>query len=199
MPSGNVPVQHWFAQEISAMADSALKTFSHSVCSAWGPLTSDLVAHCRQQLKHLLNASRSEEWLATLHRKQPANEELYRDPTHGFVLLAHAEKAGLYRPPHDHGRGWVIYAVQEGEIAMCSYAPTLSQDGHIQLVRRDSGLVCAGQLQVYLPGDIHDTRCMTDHALLYRFTDRDLRVEDQQEHRLTRFVERHGFWTVGQA
>jgi hypothetical protein len=40
----------------------------------------------------------------------------------------------------------------------------------------------------------HDTRCLTDDALVFRFTERDLRHEDQVERRVTRFVERDGGW-----
>ncbi len=123
----------------------------------------------------------------------PANEELYRDPDHGFVLLAHTEHAGLYRPPHDHGRAWVIYAVQQGEIEMRTFA-RIETEGGVRLVRRDSTIVSAGEVQVYLPGDIHDTRCLTDTALLFRFTERDLKREDRIEHRVTRYVDQGGFW-----
>ena len=38
---------------------------------------------------------------------------------------------------------------------------------------------------VYLPGDIHDTRCVTGPALLFRFTERDLKREDKEERRVT--------------
>ena len=38
-------------------------------------------------------AQAAEGWLAALLRDAPANQELYRDPLHGFVLLAHAEYA----------------------------------------------------------------------------------------------------------
>jgi predicted metal-dependent enzyme (double-stranded beta helix superfamily) len=180
-------------------ADNALQTFTSGVRSAWGPLTSELVAECRRLLQALLKASPSEPWLAALHANAPANEELYRDPDHGFVLLAHTEHAGLYRPPHDHGRGWVIYAVQRGESEMGTYARIAAPDGRVRLVKRDSTLVRPGEVQVYLPGDIHDTLCMTPSALLYRFTERDLRIEDRQEHQVTRYVDRDGVWTVGAA
>ncbi|AUX22273.1 hypothetical protein SOCEGT47_027740 [Sorangium cellulosum] len=181
------------------MANSALQTFIDGTKAAWGPLTSELVAACRQRLETLLEASPEEAWLAALHRSAPAQEELYRDPTHGFVLLAHTEHAGLYRPPHDHGRGWVIYAMQQGEIEMGTYARVEDPDGRVRLVKRGSTSVRAGQVQVYLPGDIHDTRCMTSSALLFRFTERDLRVEDRREHRVTRYVERDGVWTTAAA
>ena len=178
------------------MADNALQTFIERTAAAWGPLTSELVAACRQHLEDLIAASPEEPWLAALHRDAPASSELYRDPTHGFVLLAHTEQAGLYRPPHDHGRGWVIYAMQDGEIEMGTYGRVEDADGKVRLVKRDASIVRAGQVQVYLPGDIHDTRCLTPSALLFRFTERDLRIEDRQEHRVIRYVESEGIWTT---
>lgn len=179
------------------MPSNSLQTCMRSLNAAWGPLSSELVAQCQSLLERLVQTPAAEPWLAALHRDRPVNEELYRDPDHGFVLLAHTENAGLYRPPHDHGRGWVIYAMQDGEIEMGAYARIEDADGAVRLVKRNSTLVRTGQVQVYLPGDIHDTRCISDTALLFRFTERDLRVEDRQEHRVTRYHQRNGVWTVG--
>jgi hypothetical protein len=180
------------------MARNTFDTSIDGIKSVWGPLSTEVVAACRGHLEGLLKASATEAWLAALHREAPASQELYRDPVHGFVLLAHTETAGLYRPPHDHGRGWVIYALQQGEIEMGTYARIEGRDGSVRLVKRNSTLVRPGQVQVYLPGDIHDTRCITGPALLFRFTERDLKKEDQEEHRVTRYVERDGVWTVAQ-
>jgi hypothetical protein len=177
-----------------------LTTFDKSIQgikSVWGPLSTDVVAACRGHLENLLKAPDTEEWLAALHKEAAPNKELYRDPQHGFVLLAHTEPEGLYRPPHDHGRGWVIYALQQGEIEMGTYARLQEPDGSVRLVKRGSTTVRPGQVQVYLPGDIHDTHCLSGPALLFRFTERDLKKEDKEEHRVTRYVERDGVWTVG--
>jgi hypothetical protein len=179
------------------MTTNALDTFIAGVRAAWGPLTSERVAECRRQFELLLRASPLEDWLLALHRDKPASRELYRDPDHGFVLLAHTEHAPLYRAPHDHGRGWVMYGVQSGEMEMCTYARVLDPDDQVRLVQRDSTTVHPGQVQVYLPSDIHDTQCLTASALQFRFTDRDLKVEDKVAHRLTRYVQRNGFWTMG--
>lgn len=179
------------------MDRNTLDTSMEGIKSVWGPLSSEVAAGCRHHLEQLLKAPVSEAWLAALLRDGPANQELYRDPDRGFVLLAHTEHAGLYRPPHDHGRGWVIYAIQQGEIEMGTYARVEQPDGGVRLVKRNSTLVKPGQVQVYLPGDIHDTRCMAGPALLFRFTERDLKKEDKEEHRVTRYVERDGVWTVG--
>jgi len=176
---------------------NAFDTSIEGIKSVWGPLSTEVVAACRGHLEALLKAPATEEWLAALHEEAPANKELYRDPKDGFVLLAHTEPAGLYRPPHDHGRGWVIYAMQQGEIEMGTYARLEKPDGSVRLVKRGSSRIRPGQVQVYLPGDIHDTLCMAGPALLFRFTERDLKKEDKEEHRVTRYVERDGVWTVG--
>ena len=179
------------------MDSNTLDASMRGIHSVWGPLSTEVVTGCRRHLEDLVQAPATEEWLAALRREGPANKELHRDPSYGYVLLAHTEYEGLYRPPHDHGRGWVIYAIQQGEIEMGTYARIEEPDGSIRLVKRNSTLVRPGQVQVYLPGDIHDTRCVTGPALLFRFTERDLKKEDKEEHRVTRYVERDGAWTVG--
>lgn len=178
------------------MTQDALQTFTHRAASAWGPLTSELAAECARQLQALMAAPRAEAWLTQLHRDRPDRAELHRDADHGFVLLAHSETQGLYRPPHDHGHGWVIYGVQDGEVEMGTYGRVEDPDGSVRLVKRNATLVRAGEVQVYLPGDIHDTCCMSGSALLLRFSDRDLRAEDRDHHRVTRYVERDGVWTL---
>lgn len=179
------------------MDSNTLDTSMRGIHSVWGPLSTEVVAGCRRHLQDLVKAPPTEPWLATLHREAPANKELHRDPDHGYMLLAHTEHPGLYRPPHDHGQAWVIYAIAQGEIEMGTYARIQEPDGRIRLVKRGSTLVRPGQVQVYLPGDIHDTRCLTGPALLFRFTERDLKKEDQEAHRVTRYVERDGAWRVG--
>lgn len=163
------------------MASDTLEAATAAISAIWGPLGSELVAGCRQHLQQLVASPADQAWLAALRREAPASRELYRDGRHGFVLLAHTEPAGLYRPPHDHGRGWVIYALQQGSIEMGSYARIDGADGSVQLVKRDTAVLRAGQVQVYLPGDIHDTRCLDGPALLLRFTGRDLKSAQEAQ------------------
>ncbi len=179
------------------MARNTLERSIEGIRSVWGPLSTERVAACCGYLEALVKASADEDWLAALHAQAPATQELYRDPVHGFVLLAHTESAGLYRPPHDHGRSWVIYAVQHGAIEMGTYARLDDPNGAVQLVKRGSTLVRPGQVQVYLPGDIHDTRCMSGPALLFRFSERDLKQEDSNAHRVMRYRQQDGMWAVG--
>lgn len=181
------------------MANNALDLFIERTRAAWGPLSSQLASAVRTNLAELTRARVTEPWLAALLAEAPASKELYRDPMHGFVLLAHSEQAGLYRPPHDHGRAWVVYALQQGEMEIGTYGRGEDSDGRIRLVQRDVTPLRAGDARIYLPSDIHDTRCLRGPSLLFRFTERDLKKEDREAHQVTRYVEHRGAWTVGPA
>ena len=178
------------------MDSSTLDTFIDKTHAAFGPLTTEMVAAVRAELARLAQAPSTEPWLRALHDEAPLSKELYRDSTHGFVLLAHTEPVDLYRPPHDHGRGWVIYALQRGEMEIGTYVRVEEGDGHVRLVQRDSSVLRAGEARVYLPGDIHDTRCTSGPSLLLRFTERDLKAA-QEAPWVTRYVAGDGFWTTG--
>ena len=178
------------------MAQNSLQSFAQAVNADWAPLSTEVVSAVRHHMETLLKAAPTEAWLHDLHHKGAPSQELIRDANHGFVLQAHTEQTGLYRPPHDHGRSWVIYAVVKGESVMGTYGRIVDASGTVRLVMRDRTHVRPGQVQVYLPGDIHDTRCIGGPALLYRFTERDLKQEDSQHHKITRYVERCGVWVA---
>lgn len=178
------------------MVDNSLDRFVVQVQSEWAPISTQLVQTCRAQMASLTLATTTEQWLAALHSERPVARELHRDRERGFMLLAHTETQGLYRLPHDHGRAWVVYGVQSGALEIGTYAKVVDAAGRVHLVQRETSVLCPGEARVYLPGDIHDTRCLSATALLFRFTERDLRHEDQVKHRLTRFVERDGEWTA---
>lgn len=176
------------------MTTNSLESVIEGLRAAWGPLTTETVDKTRGLLAELARTSLSEEWLASLLHEEPVGKELYRDPKHGFILLAYTEKEGQYRPPHDHGSGWVVYAVRQGEIEMGSYHRIDGEKEH--LVKKDSYLVRTGDSRLYLPGDIHDTRCASRAALVLRFTSCDLRREES-EGRLTRYTPKDGAWIAG--
>jgi hypothetical protein len=178
------------------MTTSSLDRFIAAVGQDWGPISTPVVAKCRQHLAELTLADPAEEWLTELHANQPAARELLRDCNYGYMLLAHTEERGLYRAPHDHGRAWVVYGVQSGELEVGTYAKLIDAAGKVRLVRRGTHVLRPGEARAYLPGDIHDTRCLSASALLFRFTERDLRHEDRVEQKLTRFVDQNGEWTV---
>jgi len=176
------------------MARDSLESFVAAVRADWGPISTGLVARCRAHLDRLSAADAGEAWLAGLHEERPATRELHREPDHGFMLLAHSEQAGLYRPPHDHGRAWVVYAVQSGALEIGGYVKIADPDGRQKLVRRDTIVLRPGEARAYLPGDIHDTRCLTENAMVLRFTERDLRHEDQSLGLVTRFAAHGDEW-----
>jgi hypothetical protein len=178
------------------MHSNSLERFAAETHADWPPISTSTVEKTRQRLEQLMAADRPEDWRQSLHEERPATRELLRDAEHGFVLLAHTEHEGLYRRPHDHGRAWVVYGVEQGELEIGTYVDIPADDGVSRLVRRDFTVLRAGEARAYLPGDIHDTRCTSETALLFRFTERDLRHEDQVEHRVTRYVERNGEWTA---
>jgi hypothetical protein len=174
------------------MTHNSLERFVTAVRADWGPISTTLVARCRAHLDVLTASDPGENWLAGLLAERPATRELHREPG-GFMLLAHAEQQSLYRPPHDHGRAWVVYGVQSGTLEIGSYVRVEDPRGQ-KLVLRETVVLRPGEARIYLPGDIHDTRCLTKDALVFRFTERDLRHEDQVERRVTRFFERGGEW-----
>jgi len=180
------------------MHNDALNDFIAQSRAAFGPLTSELIAAIQEQLEQLTRAPATECWLQDLLREAPASKELHRDASHGFVLLAHSEPTGLYRAPHDHGRSWVTYGLARGEMEIGTFVRVEDADGRVRLVKRDTTRLHAGEARSYLPGDIHDTRCLGGPSLLFRFTERDLKKEER-EGRLTRYVAQDGVWTAGPA
>jgi hypothetical protein len=165
------------------MGTDSMQRFTEAVSSSWGPLTSELAAGVRQELARLCGALPIEPWLSALVEGAPESRELYRDPTHDFLLLAHTEQAGLYRPPHDHGRAWVVYAVLRGEMEMGTYRRIHDLRGDAHIIRRETFSLRPGDVRVFLPGDIHDTRCIAGPLTLFRFTSRDLKKEDVTRYR----------------
>lgn len=168
------------------MKSSSLSKFIADIQAIWGPLNSDLVLKSQALLEKLVDAPASEEWLQELQYEFEGLRELYRDPTHGFILLAHWEKKDLYRYPHDHGNGWVIYSVLSGEMEMGAFARVQNKDESFNIVLREKYRVQSGQSRVYLPGDIHDTRCISDKVLMLRLTSLDLK-EEQRAGRMRRY------------
>ncbi len=168
------------------MQQTTLENFIVNVRKAWSGLNTETVGAVRQLLVDFTRAAKDEPWLKDIISGKPAAKELYRDPEHGFILLAHTEEKGTYRQPHNHGAGWVFYAVLSGEMAMNTYQQVTTVNGETHLVSRGTDLMQAGQCRVFLPGDIHDTRCLSEGFVQLRLTSTDFSKE-MQEGRLVRF------------
>ena len=76
---------------------------------------------------------------------------------------------------------------------------TEDSPGRVRLVQRELTPLHAGDARVYLPSAVHDTRCVRGPSLLFRFTERALKKEDQEAHQVPRYVEHDGVRTVGPA
>ncbi|CAH9053794.1 hypothetical protein PSECIP111951_00895 [Pseudoalteromonas holothuriae] len=168
------------------MKPNTLNKFITATRANWQGLTSTNILNCKTQLEELARTPSSEPWLAQLHASKQSSTELYRDPEHGFILLAHIEPKHTYRPPHNHGAGWVLYAVQHGAMDISTYSQVTDCNGHTQLVSRGATTLSSGQCHVYLPKDIHDTKSTTDYVLMFRLTSTDIQTE-KREGRLIQF------------
>lgn len=159
------------------MNRSALDKFKTQAQKNWSGLNSDTVLSMKDALVELARTSNNEAWLQKIHQEKPASVELYRDERFGFILLAHTEEKGTYRRPHNHGAGWVFYAVQHGKTEMATYKQMTNTRGQTELVSRGGDMMGAGDCKVFLPGDIHDTKCLSDYLVQFRLTSSDLKKE----------------------
>jgi hypothetical protein len=122
-------------------------------------------------LEELLKAPTSASWIAALHRAAPKDRELYRDPLRGFLLWRTLKKRG--------STGHRMTTPALGYL-FCSAWRHRDSNIHPFASRREdqareTGLhpVRSREPKVFLPADIHDTRCITGPALLFGFTGRN--------------------------
>ncbi len=167
--------------------NNSLENFIDEIKLRWSGLNTQTTTSVRHLLMQLAKTSREEDWLKELHCEKPSAKLLYQDPEHGFMLLAHSENKGNYRSPHNHGAGWVFYAVLSGEIEMTTYKQVTTPNGITHLVSRGSEIMKVGDCKIFLPGDIHDTRCLTENFLQFRLTSSDFKAEIKSD-RMIRFI-----------
>lgn len=166
------------------MQESYIDLLMKRAGEIWGPLSTELVANARMLMEELAAAAAAQKIGGTLV-EAGSSVELHRNSRHGFILSAYSENEGRYREPHNHGACWVVYAVVEGDVEMGTYGESPSGRGGF-LVRRDSTCMGPGAAKVFLPGDIHDTLCLSARAVIVRLTSCDLRKEEV-EGRMKRF------------
>ena len=168
------------------MVQQSLEKFIEKTRKTWGPLTSEVVAGFKNALEELARDPQTTAWLPDALNECSGNTELYQDADHGFILTAYTESSGQYRLPHDHGSGWVVYAVQQGTLEMSTFARIVDQTGRLRLVNRERYQMTPGDCKVFLPLDIHNTRCISQTATILRLTSCDLKKEER-EGRMIRF------------
>ncbi|MBU3004218.1 hypothetical protein [Paraglaciecola arctica] len=166
---------------------NSLENFIKEVTMRWSGLNTQTTTGVRKLLMDLAKAPSDEHWLKELHRDKSPASQLYHDSDHGFMLLAHTEKKGHYRSPHNHGAGWVFYTVQSGALEMNTYKQITTSKGITHLVSRGSEIMKAGDCKLFLPGDIHDTKCLSEDFMQFRLTSSDFK-EEIKSGRMTRFI-----------
>lgn len=97
------------------MQHNSLTQFIEKIREIWGPLNSNLLAKSQLLLEALAKVPDTERWLTAIQGDLSESRELYRDANYGFLLLAHTENEGMYRLPHDHGSGWVLYSAKKAK------------------------------------------------------------------------------------
>lgn len=154
------------------MSETTLDATIDELYEIWDLPSEPTPKRCHELMERLAASDTSEPWLADFWSDDVEGRELYRSPTHGFLLLMHRKRRGDYVPPHDHGKGWVVYAVQSGAMTLWRY--DRRAEGEVE--RREEETLHGGECRVYLQGDIHDTLCTSD-AVLLRLTSCDVFLE----------------------
>ena len=137
----------------------------------------DLPVKVKACMERLLNSTRPDEpWIAEILREGKPARELYRDPDHGYIQMAHIQEYGLILPPHDHGPCWVVYGDYQGvtEITLYERTDDGSEPGRAKLEKKELHQLGPGVVYPYLVGDIHSTRTAEGPALVFRFLSYDL-------------------------
>ena len=146
----------------------------------------DSIANAKSVLQRLAVEPELRNYLKKYLENSAQGAELYRDKATGFVLLAYTETQGTYRIPHNHGEAWVIYSVCLGNVEMGNYFRAVILNREPRLILKDLQVLTDGDTRVYYPGEIHDTRCISESAIILRLTSSDLKEEERQG-RMQRF------------
>lgn len=147
--------------------------------SSWESLSMESIDKVKTTIKALATDPEFQKLLQLKNQELDHGLELHRDQTFGFVLLAYSEGKGSYRVPHDHGNAWVVYAVVSGQVEMGNYFKSVPPNGYLQLIQKSHENLNSGDTRIYYPGEIHDTRCVSDTAVILRLTSLDLREEER--------------------
>jgi predicted metal-dependent enzyme (double-stranded beta helix superfamily) len=101
------------------------------------------------------------------------------DTTPGFKLMCSLSQGTVptVNTPHDHGAGFVVYGVYQGENEHTTWRWTHPEGDHIstQLSPQTTFKLTAGQVAFFLPGEIHSVRrSVEDRTIILRIESRDL-------------------------
>ena len=165
---------------------NSLEPYVTDIRSVWGNGEDpELPFKVKALMEKLLTSTSPDEfWMAYLLKQGKPAKELYRDPDHGFVQMAHVHQPGHKNAPHDHGPCWVIYGVYRGEIEIATYRRTDdgAEPGKAALETKEVHRLTPGVVYPYLSGEIHSTRAIEAPAVVFRFLSYDLEKVRQQRY-----------------
>ena len=166
--------------------NNKINTFIAVLKDSWITQSLDTLFKTKSLLEELV---KDKVVLSSLQEKSTSllnGSELYKDEKDGYILFAYSEQLGKYRLPHNHGNAWVVYAVVSGCVEMGNYINLVDTHNQSKLVLKNSEKLTAGDCRIYYPGEIHDTRTISETSIILRFTSSDLKVEER-EGRMLRF------------
>ena len=169
------------------MNKTALEHFVSELSKAWKPLCSELTLKSKNLLEDLISNCDGEDWVKDLIANKYPAKEIYRSEKHGFVLMGHVEDKDVTSPPHDHGNGWVIYSTLTGSVEMGLFNRLITPSGELNVVQKDLYTQSKGESNIYLEGDIHDTKALEDNTVMLRLTSCDF-MEEIKSGRLVNFT-----------
>ncbi len=155
--------------------------------AAWSDSTiADRAEICRHAMEGLFRAE-DPAWQSAVEQVAAAEKpvELYRDPTLGFIQMAHPYRSGHASAPHGHGAGgWVVYGVARGRVEIATYELG-GGNPPLRVVR--SEVLGPGEARVYLPGELHSTRMVEGEgpgrsAVVLRLLSEDLSKLDRRRY-----------------
>jgi len=163
-----------------------IETAVSDIQKSWEDLSINSIESIRSTVAAMSGDSDIQSYLIVATKDLPKGIELHRDQSEGFILLAYPEVKATYRAPHNHGNAWVIYAVVAGEVEMGSYINSPRISGAERLILKSRETLKTGDTRIYFPGEIHDTFCKSENAVVLRLTSVDLR-EEEKAGRMNRF------------
>jgi len=174
---------------------NSLERYFEEVRGIWGDgRDPELPFRVKALLEKLLASAKADDpWMAELIAEGRPSRELYRDPKHGFIQMAHVHKQGHANQPHDHGRCWVLYGAYSGLTEITTYRRTDSgqEPGKAILEKKDLNRLSAGVVYPYLPGEIHSTHAVEGPAVVLRFLSQDLDKAERYRYSLEKGTVSH--------
>jgi predicted metal-dependent enzyme (double-stranded beta helix superfamily) len=162
------------------MNKKLIAQFETNISAIWDLSDAEKIQKVSAYFQELLHESELKSDLLISLTEEKSSTELLRSIKDGFILTAYTESEGQYRSPHNHGAGWVIYGILDGEMEMSTY------EFNAKLIFKESYSLEPKDFKVYLPDQIHDTRGKAIKSVVLRFTSCDLKQEER-EGRMKRF------------